>query len=483
MLDFTVFSNIPPIGHLYFFYGLAFLLLGLFIVIKIKTSDLTLAKHLGLLAYFGFTHGAHEWLELYLLLQEQYVPIHKIFWIKLITVLVSLLSFLFLLLFGIALIFLSTHNNRKRWLKGIPAILFLFYGIYLWNTEFTTISQFLKKAEILTRNTFGLVGGLLTAYGLITYSHKGEGLSPSVSRKLFYAGFTFLLYSIFAGLFPSRLALPYLQIPVEALRGISAVLITYFIIKALNIYDMETKKKLEQQLIRLAQYEKLASLGQLAAGIAHEINNPLTNILLNIQILKNALKGTGHSEIVNSVDSIVKNVDKVSAITKKVLQFSGDTKPELKPININTVIEGALTLLKNKPKNVVINKTLSEIPNVMGDTVKLEQVFVNILDNSIQAMHGGGDIYIESSHTDGWAKIKIADSGIGIPEENLSKVFDPFFSTKEVGTGTGIGLSICYGIINQHNGEIDIESNEGKGTIVTIRLPVVDGKDAGESRI
>ncbi len=125
MFDFSVFSNIPPIGHLYFFYGLAFLLLGLFIVFKIKTSDLKLARHLRLLAWFGFTHGVHEWLDLYLILQIQYIPIHTIFWIKLVNVFVAFLSFLFLLLFGIALIFLSTHNNRKRWLKGIPVILFL----------------------------------------------------------------------------------------------------------------------------------------------------------------------------------------------------------------------------------------------------------------------------------------------------------------------------------------------------------------------
>ncbi|MBI4688198.1 MAG: hypothetical protein HY756_10560 [Nitrospirae bacterium] len=477
MFKFDLFSNIPPIGHLYFFYGLAFFLLGLFIVFKeTKTSDLKLASHLWLLAWFGFTHGVHEWLDLYLLLQGRYIPAHEMFWVKLITLFTVFLSFLFLLLFGMALIS-STGNNRKGWLKSAPVILFSFWVIYLWNTEFSTAAQFFKKADIMVRNTFGFAGGLLTAYGLTAYSHRVKGLSLFVSKRLFYAGITFLLYSVFAGLLPSRSALPYLGIPVEVLRGISAVMIAYFIIKALNIFDIETKRKLEQQLKRLAQYEKLASLGQLAAGVAHEINNPLTNVSLNLQMLKNTLGGINNSEIARRVDSIEKNVDKVSAITKELLQFSRNTESELRPININRVIEGALTLLQYKFKDIIVHKTLSDIPNVMGDAVRLEQVFINILDNSIQAMTDGGDVCIESSYADGWAKIKIADSGMGIPQENLSKVFDPFFSTKDIGAGTGLGLSICYGIITQHNGDINIESMEGEGTIVNISLPIADGKD------
>ncbi|MBI4655103.1 MAG: hypothetical protein HY752_08980 [Nitrospirae bacterium] len=476
MSEFNLFSNIPPVGHLYFFYGLAFFLLGLFIVFKeTKASDLKLAGSLWLLAGFGFAHGAHEWIELYLLLQGQHISVNEMFWLKLITVFVVIVSFLFLLQFGLKLI--PSNNNYKKRLKGIPFILSLLWIIYLWNNGFSMDIQFLKKADILARNTFGFVGGLVTAYGLIIYSNEVKGLSLPVSKKLFYAGITFLFYGILAGIFPSHSIIPYIKIPVEVFRGVSAIFITYFIIRALNIFDIETKKKLELQLKRLAQHEKLASLGRLASGIAHEINNPLTNASLNVQTLKGKLENCcGYDDIFKKVDAIGRNVDRASNIARELLQFSRNTEPELKPININTVIEGAITLLQYKFKDITAHKTLSEIPNIMGDAVKLEQVFMNIIENSIHAMPEGGDICIESSHADGWAKIKIADSGIGIPKENLSKVFDPFFSTKDVGTGTGLGLSICYGIITQHNGDIDIESREGEGTVVTVKLPADDGK-------
>lgn len=474
MFDFSMFSNIPPVGHLYFFYGLAFFFLGISIVFKdVKASDLKIARSIWLLAGFGFTHGAHEWLELYLLLQGKYISVYEIFCVELTTVFFVILSFLFLLQFGLSLIS-SVDNKHRKWLKKVPVVLFLFWIIYLWHIGFSMNIQFFKKADISARNTFGLVGGLITAYGLRVHSLEVRSLSYSVAKRLFYAGIVFAFYSIMAGIVPSHTVLPFLQIRVEVLRGISAVLITYFIIKALNIFDIETKRKLEEQLKRVAQSEKLVSIGQLAAGIAHEINNPLTNISLNIQRLKDGPKDINNPETIRRLDSIEKNVSKASTIVKELLQFSRNSEPEMSPIKINTVITGAITLMEYKFKDIAIRKSLSDVPDIIGDAVKLEQVFINIFDNSVEAMPK--DIYIESLYHDGWIKINIADSGVGIPKENLQKVFDPFFSTKEVGAGAGLGLSICYGIISQHNGNMDIESIEGKGTTVTISLPVANKK-------
>lgn len=481
MFEFDIFSNIPPVGHLYFFYGLAFLFLGLSILSKdIKSSDLKLAGSLWLLAGFGFTHGTHEWIELYVLLQKPYISVNEILWLKILTVSIVVLSFLFLLQFGISLI-RSIDKKRMKWVRGIPAILFLFLIVYLWNYGFSMDIHFFQKADILSRNTFGLAGGLLTAYGLMAYSREIKSFNLSVSRKIFYSGLTFIFYGILAGIIPSRSLIPYFKIPVEILRGISAVFITYFIMKALNIFDIETKRKLELQLKRLTQSEKLVSLGQLAAGIAHEINNPLTNISLNIQILRDRLKGVNNPETMKRFDLIEENVTKASTIAKELLQFSRSTEPDMKPINLNPLIKTALTLLQYKFKNIVVHQGLSDVPDIIGDPTKLEQVFINILDNSVEAMPVDGDICIESSYNNGWINIKIADSGAGIPKENLLRIFDPFFSTKEVGMGTGLGLSICYGIIAQHKGDIDIESKEDEGTIVTIRLPVADGKKVCEN--
>ncbi|MEW6410040.1 MAG: ATP-binding protein [Nitrospirota bacterium] len=466
------FMIITPICLLYFVYGLAFLFLGVAIVVKDKkASELRLASCLWLLAGFGFSHGAHEWLELYLLLQEKYISVQEIFFVNLVIVFVVVLSFLFLLQFGLALI-RSIDNNRMKWLKVIPAILFLFWVIYLWNNGFSIDIQFFEKADSMARNTFGLLGGVVTAYGLVTYSREVKNLDLSVSKNLFYAGITFVFYGFFAGIVPSRSMLPFLPFPVEVLRGISAVLLTCFIIKALNIFDIEKKRRLEQQLKRLAKSEKLASLGQLAAGIAHEINNPLTNVSLNIQTLRERLKDAiTDKDILQKLEAIEKNVDKASIIVKELLQSSHQRESEFIPLNINNIINSTLTLLRYKLNSVTIHQNLTDVPDIIGDTGKLQQVFINILNNALEAMPDGGDIYISTSCDNNDVKIEISDTGSGISDEHLTRVFDPFFTTKGVGAGTGLGLSICYGIINQHDGTIEISSSVGRGTTVIIKLP------------
>lgn len=471
-------SGFPPPAILYFFYGIAFFILGTSIALKdIRFSELEIGRSLWLLAAFGFTHGTHEWLELYLLLQEPYITSGEIYILKVITVTAVIISFVFLLQFGLALIRPSMNKNQKKWLNGIPVILFFLWIIYLWNYGFSNDIQFFKKADISARYNFGFVGGIVTAYGLTKYSHSVKSISPYVSKKLMYAGFTFLIYGIVSGLIPSHSVLPLLKVRVEVLRGICAVSIAYFIIAALNIFDIESKKKIEHQLKRVAQSEKLLSIGQLAAGIAHEINNPLTNISLSIQMLKDKLKGINNAGAINKLDSIERNVNKASVIARELLQFSRNTEPEMRPLNINRLIRGALTLMQYKFKDMVVHLDLSDVPDIIGSAAKLEQLFINILDNSVEAMQAHDEICIESSYENGLIEVKITDSGVGIPQENLSKLFDPFFTTKEVGMGTGLGLSICYGIITQHKGNIDIKSTQGEGTLVTITLPVESETD------
>jgi signal transduction histidine kinase len=473
MPDLNLFVNIPPVCMLYFFYGLAFLFLGVSIAVKdMHGSELKLANSLWLLAGFGFAHGAHEWLELFLLLQGRFIPAEQVFLVKSITVFVVILSFFFLLMFGLALIRIL-DEKPMQWIRAVPAALFLFWIVYLWNYEIKMEINFLQKADVLSRNTFGFAGSLVTAYGLATYSKEVKKLSPIVSKNLYYAGIAFVFYGIFAGVIASHSVVPILSIPVEVIRAISAVIIACMIIKALNIFDIETRKKLENHLKLLAQSEKLASIGQLAAGIAHEINNPLTNASLSIQTLKGRLKHNSEDkDFIQKLDAVERNVDRASIIAKELLQFSRERETELIPVNINKTIAGALTLLSHPLKNISVHHNMSEAPEIMGDPRKLEQVFINILNNAVEAIRGEGSISINTMHDDGLVTIEITDTGQGIGEEVLSRVFDPFFTTKEVGAGTGLGLSICYGIISQHNGAIEISSVPQKGTTVTIKLPV-----------
>lgn len=475
---FNIFDNITPIYLLYLFYGAAFLFLGVAITAKdMKGSDLRLAGSLWLLGMFGFLHGAHEWLELGPLIEGGNLSFHQLFVAKSVAAFLVILSFMFLLQFGISLVNVLV-DKRIPWIRAVPVPLFLIWVLYCWyfgfhNEGFHVDMQSLRQADIGARYTFGFAGGLLTAYGLIAYSREVMVLSRSVSKKLFFAGITFILYAVFAGIFSSGYSVPLLPVPIELIRGVLAFFITYFIANALNIFDIETRKKIEQQTRRLVQTEKLTSLGQLAAGIAHEINNPLANASLGIETLKNKFQTNGDAcDVVEKLEAVERNIDRASTIARELLQFSRQQESEFVPMDINAAIKGAFTLLKYKMSAISVQENLAAVSEILGDPGKLEQVFINILANSLEAMPEGGTISLTTSQKADFVRVRISDTGMGIAAENLSRVFDPFFTTKEIGEGTGLGLSICYGIIKQHHGTISISSKAGKGTTLSIRLPV-----------
>ncbi len=233
--------------------------------------------------------------------------------------------------------------------------------------------------------------------------------------------------------------------------------------------DITEHKKMEKELLNA---KKMESIAVLAAGIAHEINNPLANASLNVQILRNRLEDNIlDRDILRKLEAVDRNINTASTIARELLEFSRQKEAEFAPVDINEIIEDVLMFMEHKIKNVAIHQDLKATHLVYGDTIKLEQVFINVLNNAVEAMPDGGEIAVSSSEINDMVEVRVSDTGIGIPEENLSKIFDPFFTTKGIGVGTGLGLSICYGIINQHNGSIDISSLDGKGTIVVIRLP------------
>lgn len=460
---------------IYLFYGGAFLLLGVSIVLKnVQSSDLRIAGNLWLLGMFGFTHGAHEWLELYELMEGDRLASQELSTIALITAFLTVLSFFFLLRFGLSLI--STTARCTQLLKIISAGLFLAWLIFLFHRGFSPGIDFLKSAELLGRNFFGLGGALGAAYGLIAYSYEIKDISVSGSLQLRHAGIVFIFYGVVAGMVPSHFILPGVGIPIEIFRGLSAVLITVFIIKALNIFEIEAHKKLAYNMMRLGQSEKLQSLGQLAAGIAHEINNPLANASLSIQMTKKRLLGAAEPDrqVIEKLDAVVKNIEKASIIARELLQFSRQQDTQTVPLNVNDVVRGALTLMKYRLRDIVIHLDLGKVRAVNGDLGKMEQVFINLLSNAVDAMPEGGDMFITTEQLGDEVRIRISDTGAGIPPENLPRVFDPFFTTKETGSGTGLGLSICYGIVKQHRGTIELSSTEGKGTNVAVCFPAGD---------
>ncbi|CAG0987468.1 sensor histidine kinase [Geobacter sp.] len=230
-------------------------------------------------------------------------------------------------------------------------------------------------------------------------------------------------------------------------------------------------KKIQSQLVHS---EKLASLGELVAGIAHEINNPLTGILVFASLLSSDSKLD--PSLKGDLDLIVKETQRCARIVKGLLDFSRESMPQKKPSSLNAIMDATLTLICNQAcfhDINVIKEYNPDIPEMHMDPNQIEQVFINLLLNACHAIGGPGEIRIRTGFDQERkeAYAAITDNGCGIPEDNLSKIFDPFFSTKE-NKGTGLGLSVSYGIIEGHGGSIDVQSTVGVGTTFTCWLPL-----------
>ncbi len=233
--------------------------------------------------------------------------------------------------------------------------------------------------------------------------------------------------------------------------------------------DITQRVSLEEQLV---QNEKLTSLGLLAAGVAHEVNTPLAVISNYIQMLAKQIPPDDPRQ--KTIDRIVKQTFRASEIVNNLLNFSRTGGAELAEVNLNEVLEETLTLVQHPFKTAqvtVIKNYKNELPPVLGSTTRLQQVFLNLLMNARDAMPGGGMLEVRTMAHNGSVEVELTDNGAGIPTEHLHKIFDPFFTTKPTGRGTGLGLSVSYGIIKEHAGKVDVKSTPGKGTSFRLEFP------------
>ncbi|PCK32494.1 sensor histidine kinase [Pseudoalteromonas piscicida] len=275
-------------------------------------------------------------------------------------------------------------------------------------------------------------------------------------------------------------------------------------LKQQNLQLEATNRELENAQQQLIHSEKMASVGQLAAGVAHEINNPLGFVMSNLDVMRHyhydyvtlanqamALKlqpeqDNGLHELLNSkdfafinddcsdlIDESISGLQRVSAIVKDLKQFSRVENVQMQSCDLNACIKTTLNLLESKLKyHAKVITHFDEIPAIQGNQGKLIQVLTNLLMNASQAIAEEGEIIISTSHNNEAVEIQVQDNGPGIAPTIIDKIFDPFFTTKPVGTGTGLGLSISYDIIKEHGGELMVDSTEGVGTCFIIKLPV-----------
>ncbi len=238
------------------------------------------------------------------------------------------------------------------------------------------------------------------------------------------------------------------------------------------IRDITERKKMEEQLIVT---DRLASIGELAAGIAHEMNNPLTGVIGFAQLL---LEKDVPDDAKEYVKIIYSEAQRTAEVVKNLLAFARKHEPVKQLVNINSIIEKVLELraYEQKVSNIQVNTHFApDLPEVMADYFQLQQVFLNIIINAEHFMieaHRRGTLTITTERTEDIIKASFVDDGPGIFEEDLGHLFDPFFTTKETGKGTGLGLSICYGIVTEHGGRIYAESESGKGATFIVELPI-----------
>jgi two-component system, NtrC family, sensor kinase len=292
---------------------------------------------------------------------------------------------------------------------------------------------------------------------------------------------------------------------------------TFFINSFQNITE---KKKMEKEkarlLIQLTQADKMVSVGRLAAGVAHEINNPLSFVSSNLNSLKGYLSDINSllslnkkfltrfqitevsnnifqakkeiesfcqeiefDFIQNDIDDLMKDcnkgLDRIKSIVGGLKDFSQPGKTERCLVDINTGIESTLNVATNELQyKTVIIKELGEIRPIMAVAQQINQVFLNILINAVQSIDKTGEIIIKTWYEAGYNHITISDTGCGISQENIKKVFDPFFTTREIGEGTGLGMNIAYNIIKEHKGSITVKSKINQGTSFEIKLPAIE---------
>jgi len=243
----------------------------------------------------------------------------------------------------------------------------------------------------------------------------------------------------------------------------------------------ENERQLKESQEQLIQAEKLTSLGQLAASVAHEVNNPLSGVLVYAQLLAKKIAGDSITKetTLDYLSKMESELVRSTKLVRNLLDFARQSPPAFRQVNLNDVINRALDLAAHSAQLQhvqIINEPDLSLPTVTADSDQLQQVFTNLILNAIQAMTKGGTLTLRTSVEHEQLKVEVRDTGHGISPENMRRLFTPFFTTKQEVKGVGLGLAVAYGIIQRHKGRIEVQSQEGVGTTFTVYLPLASSQ-------
>jgi signal transduction histidine kinase len=351
----------------------------------------------------------------------------------------------FWIIAGLFIVFAFSYYGVLADYQDVYVIIF-FYPLVYAAIVFRLRGVFVSSVVVL---------GILLAQALLFHPPP-----LSLLRTLLFALFAFLVSGLGATL------LNFLEYQVEAYRKILSLN------AELNDYIGQLQKA-QQQVIQAA---KLSSIGELSAGVAHELNNPLAGVLVYTKLMKDRLARDkfDKEQLGKSLDKIETAVEYCSDIIRGLLDFARQSAPRLGPVTVNRAIDKALSLVgpQIKIKRIeVAREEPPDLPVVVADFNQVVQVIINLVVNAVDAMNEGGRLTIRASGEDGWVRIAVQDTGTGITPENMKKLFTPFFTTKDEVKGVGLGLAVSYGIVERHGGRIEVKSEVGRGSTFTVILP------------
>nr|WP_153665762.1 HAMP domain-containing sensor histidine kinase [Shewanella intestini] len=429
-----------------------------------KHSQLRISSTLWALALFGFSHAFHEWSELYIILfshdispQYQYV----VQWLRLIKL---ALSFTGLMIFA-WLLFAIVLKPCGQIGRSIIVLTVMIYSLILGLFYHGTLEMADSFAEITTytRVLLGFGSATLAGVGISLYGQQLRKENHQYGQYFIATGLGLMLYGVLAGLVPTTY---YSCVPV--LRTLAAGIVLVSLFKALKIFDIEKEAATEAKLKRAIEADKFKAIGHLAMGVAHEINNPLASSTLALDLLERQLPAQPRA--LDYLNRARLGIDRAAVISKELLTYARTDVSHTEQVNICEVIASAKQILIHKLAAYSLVVQCPKTLVIVGQKVKLEELLINLLNNAMDASepHSQIDITVLARHD--VVQLTVSDSGHGMDEKTLQRANELFYSTKSIGKGTGLGLAICEQIVARHHGELQLHSEQGKGTQAVINF-------------
>jgi signal transduction histidine kinase len=452
---------------LYMLYGLMFMAISFTIYFRdLRFSNLSIAKALPTLAVFAFIHGLHEWSELYLIIYQQELLIHKT--VKVFKVAKLWISFIALGYFALQMLTMTRWRFRSQLYKLALLITIVFLINSIFQFYLQDLNSFVHNTSEQIRWFFGSAAGILAGLSLINYSKKLQFEERQSASSVGFLGISIIVYGVFAGFLYIEDSLIGVMI-----RTILAGIILFQLHNTLSLFDAERQSQIERSLQKSIHNKKLRDMGGFSSSIAHEIKTPLSSALMRCDLLEKQCKSKviNSEEVNRQLNLIRKGLLSASHISQELLDFSHKKVSIFETYPLVKIVDSGLELMEHRLTNFTIEKNIAEDLCVYVDRLPIEEVIINILNNAIDACTEEKLIIIQAKQKGMRVQLEIIDSGSGINEKILGKVMQPFFTTKDKSKGTGLGLTVCQSIIEQHNGSLYL-SNSVNGLQVTIELPM-----------